>query len=240
MTEIITWPRGDWGAIQRRFHLMPRSLIAEQPSTGVVSAYGPLSHLWVCDFTGPPKSERDWRRQTAVFSRLAGRTRLLRMGDPERTKPYYNVLNAPTEQAFSDATLFSDGTGWVEGLMSPTAVIGEAAEAEQEDLLVTGLPASLSPALYAGDLLEVQPNGVAARFGQLYEVYQDAPTDASGQTRVSINPALRKAVAAGDKVVLDHPTSVFRAVDDEQGIVETRPPSIGQLGFRLIEVPEET
>lgn len=235
MPALQYWPRDLWHSAEPAFDLKPFSLSAVSPYVGSRSVSGPVVQLWSIEFTSTVREPRDWRRMSAILNRSAGMAGLIRIGDPKRIEPYYNKITTPSAEAWSDATLWDDGTGFLSGLIPPTATVGAAQAAESETLLIYGLPASLAPCLYAGDLLEIRPNGQEVATGHLYEVHQDAPTNASGQTRASINPPLRMAVAAGDQISFAYPTSVFRAIDDGQGRIQPRLPEFGQAGFTLIE-----
>jgi hypothetical protein len=94
----------------------------------------------------------------------------------------------------------------------------------------------MSPVLYKGDHLEVQPGGFPALHGHLYSASGDASSDGSGQTRVYLTIPLRAAVAIGDQVLLQAPKSLFRLIDDDQGIMELSAPMIGRVGAKLMEV----
>ncbi|MCK1669442.1 hypothetical protein [Bradyrhizobium sp. 153] len=181
-----------------------------------------------------------WQARAAFFSRLGGQAGLLRISDPARIAPQYNMARAPTIAGFSDGSSFSDGSGFANGMLPPTAYVAAARSRGDSDLVVGGLPASIPAALQPGDLLEIRPNGVPADFPHLYEVMVPGATNPTGQTGVEIRPRLRRDIAPGDMVVLSYPTSVFHLVDDSQGEIELSAPNFANHGFSLVEAIERT
>ena len=236
MTAVIyTLLPADLRAAGCKFWLRSTGLNAASPFTGGRSVYGPISQAWQCQISSVPMERPNWQRFAAFFSRAAGMSGLIRVGDPMRVRPLHDTLIKPVSGTFSDGTTFDDDTGWVEGYLPPSLIVDEPASRDATSIVLSGLPASLAPALHAGDLVELRPNAVPADFGMLYEVANDAPTDASGKTRININPSLRAGVAAGDQAVLRNATSVFRAIDDDQGTVERMLPALGAVGYSLVE-----
>lgn len=157
------------------------------------------------------------------------------MPDSFRLKPQYNEETEPTIGTFSDGTLFSDGTGFSEGVVPPFIGVEEAAAAGSKFIKVNGLPESISGIFKPGDLIEVLPNGQQTEFGHLYEVVQQANSDADGKSGFEIRPRLRAAIAAGDQIKTLNPSSVFRLAGDQEGIVNRAIPDIGRLGLTLVE-----
>lgn len=88
------------------------------------------------------------------------------------------------------------------GALGPTINIGSDAGAGAESLSVTGLIVSQAVALAADDKIGIGEN--------LYTVVSDAGSDSSGDATISILPALRRGVAAGDVINLLRPTGLFR------------------------------
>lgn len=218
-----------------RFWLRPLSVSSTQPWSGKRSIYGPQVQVWIAEISLTDQDEDAAEEIGAIFSRVGGVSSLIRAGNPVRGEPLYNRMNAGATVAFSDGYGFTDGTAFADGLIPAYASVLDAATIEASSIVITGLPPSLSPALFPGDLFELRPNGVPVAHGHLYKVVAKAPTNADGETRVYFTPPLRKAVAAGDQVVLKDPTSVFRAMDDQQGLVDWQPGTIGRTGFTLIE-----
>lgn len=160
------------------------------------------------------------------------------MGHGLRLRPQYNREAGRQNEDWSDGTLFTDGTGFLDGLLPSTAYILTAVARGETDVQIGGLPPSISNALRRGDLLEFRPNGIADAVPRLHEVMVNGSTDSSGRVGVEIRPALRSALAPSDMVVLENPMSTFHLIDDQQGDVEMTISSHGTFGFSLIEAIE--
>ncbi|WP_211913106.1 hypothetical protein [Tardiphaga alba] len=214
------------------------SQTSPRPWAGGNSAYGPHAQLWMPKLTSIQQDIDVWPQMDAFFSRLGGQAGLIRIGDASRLIPQYNRERQATTSVWSDGTMFTDGTGFVDGLIPPTCHVLAAASRGATSIVLGGLPASLVPALRRGDLFEIRPNGIPADFPHLYQVMVNGPTNADGETGVEIRPPLRADIAAGDQVVLDHPTSVFHLIDDSQAEMEINAPITANFGFSLIEAIE--
>lgn len=238
MADIFDWPEDLCAGVETRFYLRSFSISSTQFLSRTRSVYGPVSQLWGCDITVPMRESRDWQRASAFISHASGISGLIRMWDPKRPRPWRNrkPQHTPVVTRWSDGTLWQDGTGWDEAPVGQTATVMESAERGATTLLIGGLSPLMQPAMVTGDLLEIQPDAAPATHGHLYEVWKDSNTDASGMMRVFINPGLRQGVRYGDQIVLDRPKSLFRLVDDDQGIVEHRGGQTADIGFSLVEV----
>lgn len=240
MTEIYTYPPEWYEFSKIAFPLRSMSQASPRPWAGGNSVYGPHAQLWLPKLTvGTIHNQRVWREMGAFFSRLGGQSGLLRIGDFSRGKPVYNVNRAGGVSTWSDGTLFSDGYGFVSGLLPPTCFLAASASRGDIDVMIGGLPASIADALHRGDLFEVRPNGIPSASPNLYQVMVTGSTDPSGRTGVEIRPPLRMDLAAGDMVVLNDPTSVFHLVDDSQGDMEISAPIKADFGFSLIEAMDQ-
>jgi hypothetical protein len=179
-----------------------------------------------------------WPQMDAFFSRLGGQAGLIRMGDPSRTQPRYNRLLVPPFSTFTDGSAFTDGSGFASSLLPPTCFLASAANRGDNSVVIGGLPVSTANVLSRGDLFEVRPNGIPSATPNLYQIVVDGPTDSTGAAGVEIRPALRQGLSAGDMVVLDHPTSVFHLIDDNQAEMQITAPVLANFGFSLIEAIE--
>lgn len=234
LRPVVAWPRSHWPSADSSFDLRPFSLSSVSPFAGGQSVYGPLVQLWAIDMVTDERIGLWWRQMSATLSRIGGRAHLIRMGDPMRRRPWRNRSHAPIEEPFSDDTFFDDGHGLASGMLPPLAIVGAAEAADADSIIVAGLPPSLAPALFPGDLIEIRPYGKPARHGHLYEVASAAPTDVAGRTRARIIPPLRRPVRLGDQAVLDHPTTLFRAAGDEIEVRRTWP-DLGRSSLQLVE-----
>lgn len=238
MTEVYNYPVEWYRFTQLSFQLRSASQISSRPWTGGNSSYGPLAQMFMPKLTVSNKTADIWKPMDAFFSRLGGQAGLLRIGDPSRQTPRYNATVKASVEMFSDGSSFSDGTGFVAGLLPSTCYLGAAAAKGDKYAVLAGLPASVSRAIRRGDLFEIRPNGSASICPNLYQVMVDGSTDASGNVGVEIRPALRMDFAEGDMVVLDAPTSVFHLVDDTQAEMTITAPTLANLSFSLLEAIE--
>jgi hypothetical protein len=218
MTAHVTWwPWEYWGGTAARFYLRPFNITSLSLLSGQRPVYGPIWQLWVIEWTSPIRVDREWQEMQALLSKVAGQSGLVRMGDPRRVRPLLNRQ--------------------VPGTLPSLVTVGEAEAAESDSLLISGLPANLSPALHAGDLFEIRPDGTPALHGHLYEVHTDADTDENGETRVTLTRPLLRAVADGAQVVLEQPTTLLRMSDDQQGIAEYMLGAGASISFSAVEQP---
>jgi hypothetical protein len=237
-TPVYEFPREWYSFLKITFQLRSGSQTSPRPWAGGSSIYGPHVQLWMPKLTVAQIVGDGWQARSAFFSRLGGQAGLLRMSDPARVAPQYNTSLAASVATWSDGSRFTDGSGFLSGLLPPTAFLVSAKSRGDRDLVVGGLPASIVNALRPGDLLEVRPNGIASLTPHLYEVSVQGDTNAAGQTGVEVRPPLRANLAAGDMVVLSYPTSVFHLIDDSQGEIELSAPFLANFGFSLIEAIE--
>lgn len=233
--DIVAWPKDWYRVMSSRFYLGSASQVSNSPWSGRKSVYGPHRQMWRCEIQLAPQKAHRWPAISAFFSEVAGQAKLIRIGDPQRPRPQYNMRETLSSQGFSDSTFFDDGTGFVEGGIPSLIHVAGAESRGATSVVVGGLPESLSRPLRRGDLFEIRRNGIADETPSLHEVIRDAPSDADGETRIEFRPPLRKGVDAGDMVVLERPTSVFRCIDDDQGIVDRSLGNVGVLGFTLLE-----
>ncbi len=237
---IMAWPPAWCGDVESGgFFLQSNSLVSSGINPGAAAIYGPRAQVFTLDMSVRPLKRREWQKIDAFFARLGGVSGKVRINDPKRPRPGRDQALALTMEPWSDGTFFDDGTGWMDGFLPPYVTVYEAAPAGSPSVVVTGLPASTSACLWAGDLIEYRPNGEAAAYGMAHLIANDAPTDASGRTRLELAPSLRKGVAAGDMVVLQRPTSVFRLVRDDMGVLSHMGGGDARVGFSLLEVLPE-
>jgi hypothetical protein len=236
MPTIYEWPHGWYGFISSTFRLQARSQVTPRTWIGGKSVYGPHAQLWVAQVALPRQRwNENGQAIAAFFSRLDGQAGLLRIGHYQRLKPQLNRAIAAGSDTWNDGTFFNDGTGFASGNVPDLCTIAADATRGADTVSITGLQASASRVLRRGDLFEIQPGGVASDSPNLYEVQADAATDSGGSTTVEIRPRLRQDIASGDGVLFSYPTSVFRCVDDDQGVAETDHPNLASIGFSLVE-----
>lgn len=235
---VWSYPREWYKFSKISFQLRAASLTSARPWAGGNNIYGPHAQIWMPKFTASVMEETVWPEVSAFFDELGGQAGLLRIGDASRIICAYNRQRRAESQEFSDETLFTDGTGFIDGFMPSTAYLIAPAKRGDTFVKIGGLLPSTTKALSRGDLLEFKPNGIADQTPRLHSVTLQGNTNSDGECGVRIRPPLRAGLAAGDQVDLDYATSIFHLVDDTQAEVEITAPSFGNTGFSLIEAIE--
>jgi hypothetical protein len=235
MPDIWEWPRPWYKFSSSRFYLRSASQMATSRWTGRRNVYGPHAQIWVCELEIVRQDWQRWQPMEAFFANLGGQAGLMRIGDPQRRRPQYSRESLSPAVPWSDGTFFDDGTGWNSSPLPPSIHVVTGAAKGATSIVVGGLPASQGRVMRRNDLFELRPNGIPTETPNLYSIMRDAPTDANGRTRIQFKPALRAGIAVGDTVVLNHATSVFRLIDDEQGIFDREIPTLANAGFKLLE-----
>lgn len=235
MPSIIQFPTDWYRFSSGSFFLSTINFKSVSPWTGRQSISGPNSQLWQAEVTFSIQTRDQWMPLEGMLAQLAGQSGLLRFGDFAKRIPQRDMESDTQSEAWSDSTFFSDGSGWVSGLLPPFIWASEIAARGATSIVVSGLPVSEPRVLRRGDNFEHRPNGIPDATPRFHMVTRDAPTDANGKTRLEFLPPLRGGVAAGDMIVLTDPMSVFRLADDNQGVVTRTPPHFGDVGIKLVE-----
>ena len=230
------WPEEFYRFVSMTFRLSSLNLAVPHRWTGGKSVYGPIAQVWTARASLALQAwDQNGQAMSAFLQSLGGQSGVMRIGDMSRRIPLRDRLLTPEAEAFSDATTFSDGTGFVSGYLSDFVTLHAAAVKGASFAVLTGLPVSEAAVLRPGDLFEMRPNGIPTEGPNLYQIRLNAPTDANGRTGITFDPPLRQAFAAGDMVVLKNPTSVFHFVDDAQGAFEVGLAGHCSSGFDLVE-----
>ncbi len=236
-------PRAMRAAVQSQFYLSSDCIDSKSPWTQEGTPSDPFVQVFVADITPPDSfspmrttaAEVSWRDWQGFMTRMRGTSGLLRVVDYYRMRPVYDLRNRPSSSRWSDGSTWSDGGEWSTGALPPFVTLDEAAGADEDSVVLRGLPADTETALSPSDLIELRPNGIPTPHGNLYEVVHCARSNTDGKARVYLQPGLRQGFAAGDMAVLRYPTCVFQLADKSQGIVTRSLGSVGSLGFKLIE-----
>lgn len=234
--KIESWP-SEIASGTTSFQLVPFNLFSTATFDNEINPGGTVDQRFVAKMTFPPKTTLVWREASGIISRLRGIYGRVRMYDPLRRIPAYNIRVMSEQHGFSDGTNWSDDTGWLEGFLPPLVSIVDPAKRGDRSIVVQGYPASEDKVHSPGDLFEIRPNGVAASHGHCYEVVRYSNSDADGKTRIEFEPGLRANVASGDQVVLRDPTTVFRLASDQEGEITRSIAHYGEFGLSLIEIP---
>lgn len=235
---VFSLPRKFWGVAQSSFYLRPLSFVSTSPYTGQRSPYGPIAQVWVCDLTLPAKEKALWRELSGLVSRQRGISGLIRLPDSFRLKTGFDdavEATNPASEPWSDDTLFSDGTGWEDGYLPTSVSVAAKALRGENDILLSGFPASTNSVLRSGDTFELRPNGIPVLHGHYYEVTADSKSDADGKVRVLFEPSLRASIAIGDQCLLRDATTVMRFASETEGTISRVVGDYGTLGFSFIE-----
>ncbi|WBV43508.1 hypothetical protein [Pseudoroseomonas cervicalis] len=148
----------------------------------------------------------DWRRE-------------YRTGDP---RSQGQVPSGP--YSFSDATLFTDGTGLVVGSGTPALAAG-APRGALSIQTAGWWPGAV--AVGAGDYLGLG--------GRLYMATEAVTASSAGTASIPIAPPLRAAAALAEPLVLSKPTVAMRLVSDDEAANPTRPGRFTSISIRLEE-----
>lgn len=238
MSDYQTWPLEWYPRVfnSSRCYLSSGSQTSQSPWTGRLSVYGPHRQFWRFELQLNPFDDGSWKAVAAFFSEAGGQAGIIRICDPARRWTQYDDEALFSEQPWSDGTFFSDGSGFLEGGLPTSIYADETQERGQTTLKVTGLPANSTRVIRRGDTFEIRRGGlIEPLVPSFHEAIRDASTDANGDTRLYFRPVLRKGVAPGDQIVLDHPMCNMRALDDMQGLVDVVGKSRGATGFTLVE-----
>lgn len=224
----------------RSFRLRAFNISSMAAQTQEYISGGLMVQRFEAGLTLPPQSSEQWRDLDGLIVALRGSSGKIRLWDHQRKEPFYNSTVAASGATWDDGSTFDDGSLWQSGKLPPLVVAGENRSRGEANLLMTGFPASLSGVLRRGDLFEVRPNGIPAEHAHLYQVTRWANSNASGQTRVSFEPGLRRGLRFGDQIVIGgggiYPMSVFRLASDDEGSIEVNEAGHGAVGLRFTEV----
>lgn len=219
------------------FDLKSSNLRSQSVWNGRQSVYGPHAQLWRGMVTLVTHRAEDHAAISSFYDEIGGSAGLIAMRHPTRTRPLYDVEQNGGSENFSDATNFTDGTGFQTGFLPAIIRAESAAERGERSFIVggDGMPVSTARVLRKGDVFHIERNGIFEHIPSFHRVSRDAPTNADGETLIEFYPSLRKGVAIGDQIVLRNAKCVFRMIDDDQGEMNIAPPDIGDSGFTLIE-----
>lgn len=235
MPDVVEFPRSWWGSVQVDFGLMPRSRRSSSPWRMSQNVYGPHVQWWQAKISFPPLKDKDLAAREGFIESLGGSAGLLRMGHPFRLEPLFNGDVTATGAQWSDGTFFDDGSGWLSGPLPPLVYVAEAVASRVTSVIIGGYPVSTQRVARRGDLIEFRRNGLWDETPSLHRVTKDAHSNADGEGRVEFVPPLRKGLAAGDQVALNEPKSVFRLMNDEDGMASRDARWIGSQSINLVE-----
>jgi len=148
----------------------------------------------------------DWRRE-------------FRSGDP---RSQGQVPSGPF--SFDDATIFTDGTGFVVGSGNPA--------------LATGAPRgalSIQTQGWYPNAIAIGAGDMVGLAGRLYIATEAIAASGTGTATIPIAPPLREALLVNQPLVLTKPTVPMRLVSDDEAANPTRPGRFTAITIRLEE-----
>lgn len=240
----MEWPRA-WHAevATGSFTLSSKNLVSQNPFTRRLSVSGPINQLFMVKLQLTTQVYETWIEMEGFLAEAAGTAAIIRMADFGRLAPRWNKINRGTVSYWTDGgspaveSTWSDGSGWVAGLLPPYLHVYEDAPKGATSIVIAGLEAFASTAsvLFRGDDFEIRRNGQYDETPSLHRIIRPMNANANGRGRVEFRPGLRKGVMAGDQIVLSYPMGNFRLASDEQGVIERFAPDFGTASFELIE-----
>jgi hypothetical protein len=148
--------------------------------TGEQQVYAHSMALWEGTFSLPPMNRTDASLWQSFFLKLRGVKGTFLIGDPD----------AKTIQGAASGTIRVNGTH----------AIGVV------DIAIDGLAASTSNVFKIGDYVQFGSSGTA----KLHMVVANATSDSGGQATITVEPALKVALANDEAITFANTVGVFR------------------------------
>ena len=202
---VYAWPSFGMAPIEAMFRVASLSQLNASPYTGGSIGFS-LGQMWMATITFNNRLLEDTFDMQAFLSQLEGPVNPVRLFDWQRRFPIN--FSEQAEQAFSDLSLFDDGSGWTETGVNP--LVSATADIGERTILTDGWPVS-TEVMKRGDVFGVN--------GFMYEVLKTAVTDSSGATSLTFQPGLRESVIDGDPLRLYRPNCAFRLMTDAEAAI---------------------
>ncbi len=160
---------------------------SQSPFTFAGQAQASAGQMWQATVTLPPMKREDAAVWVSWLISLRGQFKTFLMGDPSSPAP--------------------------QGLASvlPGLPVVNGAGQTGETLNITGASASKNSWLKAGDYIQLGSGSTAT----LHRVLEDANTNASGQTTLSLWPHIRTAPSSGATVTVNNAVGRWRLASNE-------------------------
>jgi len=239
MVVVQTWPENLSKATQINMRPISKNLRSDRIYSSLPLVNGPQVQFWMADISYPTKGTAEWRQALGLIASLEGIKGKVRIYDPFRQGPLYNISAILSTTTWDDATTWDDGTVWQDGLLPSSIAVDENAALNAKSIVVKGLPASTAAVFNPGDPFEIRPSGVPAIFGHYYMITKISNSNSAGKTRIEFTPGLRAGIAVGDMVVLKKPRCVMRLATDDEGAINVTPPGVGNFGLSFFEALPE-
>ena len=175
------------GFVSSEFQLRRAVSVSESIFTGAQKTFEHSSALWSATLTLPPMNRTKAALWQAFFMKLHGRKGTFLLGDPDAKEPQGAVSGSVT-------------------------VNGDHSIGDYQISLSTA-QASQSGQFKAGDYVQFGSGATS----KLHLIVEDADSDVSGNTTITIEPALKAALSNADVVTYSEPKGVFRMTTNELG-----------------------
>lgn len=160
--------------------------VSSSPFTFQSDVFRYPGQAWAAQVSLPVMKRDDAYPWIAFLASLKGRFGTFYLGDPDAELPLGNARVTP-------------GTPVVSGAQSG------------EDILVSGLPTSVTEYLLPGDYVQI---GTGAGL-TLHKVLEQVDSDSSGEAQLTLWPEVRTTVADGTSVVVSACRGLFRLSQNE-------------------------
>jgi hypothetical protein len=210
------------------FYLQHNTMRFTSPVTRATQVLRREGARWVAEASFDPLDRVRAGVLEGLLAALAGSANTVRIWDWRlefRSGDPRSQGQVPTgPYSFSDATIFTDGTGLVVGSGNPSLAAGAARGALF--LLTQGwFPNTL--AMGAGDHFGLN--------GRLHMATEAVTASAAGTATIPIAPPLRAPALLAEPLVLTRPTVAMRLVSDDEAANPTRPGRFTAITIRLEE-----
>jgi len=221
-----------WPAMLRpsrlSFYLQHNTLRFVSPVTRATQVLRREGARWVAEASFEPLGRVQAGVMDGLLAALAGSANTVRIWDwrrEYRTGDPRSQGDVPTgPYSFSDATIFTDGTGLVVGSGNPSLAAGAPRGALS---IVTQGWWPSTVAVGAGDYIGLG--------GRLYIATAAVAASGAGTATIAIAPPLRAAVVVGEPLILSLPSVPMRLVSDDEAANPTRPGPFAAVTIRLEE-----
>ena len=181
---------------------------------------------WIAEASFDPLNRIQAGVLEGLLAALAGSANTVRIWDwrrEYRTGDPRSQGDVPTgPYSFSDATIFTDGTGLVVGSGNPSLAAGAPRGALS---IVTQGWWPSTVAVGAGDYIGLG--------GRLYIATAAVAASGAGTATIAIAPPRRAAVVVGEPLILSLPSVPMRLVSDDEAANTTRPGPFAAVTIRL-------
>jgi len=226
MTELV-WPE-TLRPSRLVFYLQHNTLRFTSPVTRATQVLRREGARWVAEATFDPLDRVRAGTLDGLLAALAGSANTVRIWDWRREfrtgdpRSQGEVPSGP--YSFDDATIFTDGTGFVVGSGNPSLAAGAPRGALS---IVTHGWWPNAVAVGAGDYIGLR--------GFLHMATEAVVASGTGTATIPIAPPLRDAAPLAEPLVLTKPTVAMRLVSDDEASNPTRPGRFTAVTIRMEE-----